>query len=270
MPIVDLHAHTSFSDGTSSPSEVVYAYKKAGVQIMAITDHDTLEALPQAEVLAKKAGILFVPGVEISSAEHDHLHILGYNIDPQNKTLQEALAQNRQKRNIRAKKIIKNLQQAGIAITEEEVFKLVKTVASRAHIADALRNKKITSSRQEAFRKYLIPGKVGYVPNEGFSVCEIISLIKQAGGKAFMAHLGIVQEYWNFPAWVSSGLDGIEVYYPSHKQTMRDTLLSLAKKYNLLISAGSDHHGQKSGRDNTPGMEVPQEVFNLIKVNLCK
>jgi hypothetical protein len=270
MPIVDLHAHTTFSDGTSSPSEVVYAYKKAGVQIMSITDHDTLEALPQAEVLAKNAGILFVPGVEISSREHDHLHILGYNIDPQNKILQEALALNREKRNIRAKKIIKQLQDAGVNITEEDVFKLVKNVASRAHIADAIRNKKIAPSRQEAFRKYLIPGKPGYAPNEGLSVCEVISLIKQAGGKAFMAHLGIVQEFWNFPAWVSSGLDGIEVYYPSHKQAMRDTLLSLTKKYNLLISAGSDHHGQKSGRDNAPGMQVPQEVFDLIKKNLCK
>lgn len=270
MPIVDLHAHTTFSDGMSSPSEVVYAYKKAGVQIMSITDHDTLEALPQSEILAKKAGILFVPGVEISSAEHDHLHILGYNIDPQNKALNEALKLNRENRNIRAKKIIKKLQEVGVNITEEDVFKLVKNVASRAHIADAIRNNKITSSRQEAFRKYLIPGKPGYVPNEGFKVCEIISLIKQAGGKAFMAHLGIVQEFWNFPAWVSSGLDGIEVYYPSHKQSMRDTLLSLAKKYNLLISAGSDHHGQKSGRDNTPGLEVPKEVFESIKQNLCK
>ena len=270
MPIVDLHAHTTFSDGTSSPSEVVYAYKKAGVQIMSITDHDTLEALPQAKVLAQKAGILFVPGVEISSAEHDHLHILGYNIDIQNKKLQDALEQNRQQRNIRAKKIIKNLQNAGVDITEEDVFKLVKNVASRAHIADAIKNKKIEPSRQAAFRKYLIPGKVGYVPNEGFSVCEVISLIKQAGGKAFMAHLGIVQEFWNFPAWVNSGLDGIEVYYPSHKQPMRDTLLSLAKKYNLLVSGGSDHHGQKSGRDNKPGLEVPIEVFESIKKNLCK
>lgn len=270
MPIVDLHAHTTFSDGTSTPSEVVFAYKKAGVQIMSITDHDTLEALPQAAELAKKAGILFVPGVEISSSEHDHLHILGYNIDPQNKLLNEALAQNRENRNIRAKKIIKNLQEAGIDITEEDVFKLVKNVASRAHIADAIRNKKITSSRQEAFRKFLIPGKPGYVPNEGFSVCEVISLIKQAGGKAFMAHLGIVQEFWNFPAWVNSGLDGIEVYYPSHKQSMRDTLLTLVKKYNLLISAGSDHHGKKSGRDNAPGLQVPKEVFESIKLNLCK
>lgn len=270
MPIVDLHAHTYFSDGTSSPSEVVYAYKKAGVQIMSITDHDTLEALPQAEVLAKKAGILFVPGVEISSAEHDHLHILGYNIDTQNKLLQEALAQNRENRNIRARKIIKQLQEAGVNITEEDVFKLVKTVASRAHIADAIRNKKIEPSRQAAFRKYLIPGKPGYVPNEGLSVCDVISLIKQAGGKAFMAHLGIVQEHWNLPAWVSSGLDGIEVYYPSHKQHMRETLLQLAKKYNLLVSAGSDHHGQKSGRDNAPGLQVPQEVFDSIKQNLCK
>jgi len=270
MPIVDLHAHTTFSDGTSSPSEVVYVYKQAGVQIMSITDHDTLEALPQAQMLAKKAGIFFVPGVEISSREHDHLHILGYNIDTANKRLNEALAQNREQRNIRAKKIIKNLQEAGVNISEEDVFKLVKNVASRAHIADAIRNKKIEPSRQAAFRKYLIPGKPGYVPNEGLSVCEIISLIKQAGGKAFMAHLGIVKEYWNFPAWVTSGLDGIEVYYPSHKQPMRQELLKLAKKYNLLVSAGSDHHGQKSGRDNAPGMQVPQEVFDSIKQNLCK
>ncbi|MDR0953746.1 MAG: PHP domain-containing protein [Elusimicrobiota bacterium] len=265
MPLIDLHAHTKFSDGTTTPSEVVYAYLKAGVQMMSITDHDTLEALPAAAQKAKEHGMLFINGVEISTQENDHLHILGYNIDPQNQALQDFLAQNRQKRNVRIKKIIKQLQDSGVNITEEDVFSLVKTVASRAHVADALKKNGIVPTRQEGFRKYLVKGKAGYTPVMGADVVDVISMIHKAGGLAFIAHPGIIKDAWNFPLWVQAGLDGIEVYYPSHSFELRQDLLGLAKKYNLLISGGSDHHGNKSGRDNKPGMQVPDEVFNTLK-----
>lgn len=265
MPIIDLHAHTKYSDGTTTPSEVVHAYLMKGVQMMSVTDHDTTEALDQAAQKAKAAGIMFVPGVEISSREQDHLHILGYNIDPADKHLQDFLAKNREKRNTRILQIIANLQKAGVAITQDDVFRLVRNVASRAHVADALKNIGLVPTRQEAFRKYLIPGKAGYVPNAAEGVFDVIAAIKKAGGHPFIAHPGIVKDCWDFPAWVSAGLEGIEVYYPSHSFEMKQDLLMIAKKYNLMVSGGSDHHGNKSGRDNKPGMEVPQEVFENLK-----
>jgi predicted metal-dependent phosphoesterase TrpH len=124
--------------------------------------------------------------------------------------------------------------------------------------------KGIISSRQEGFKKYLTEGRAGYVPSQGPTAAEVIFQIKQAGGKAFIAHPGVVKEIWNFPAWVNAGLEGVEVYYPSHSHETRQHLLMIAKKYNLLVSGGSDHHGEKSGRYNNPGMEVPQAVFDTL------
>ena len=265
MPVIDLHAHSKFSDGTTTPSEVVHAYLLRGVQMMSLTDHDTTAGLEQAEKEAQKAGILFVRGVEISAHENDHLHILGYNIDVNNKQLQDLLARNRERRITRIKKIVSQLQEAGVNIQFDDVFKLTKGLISRAHVADALKNNKVVPSRQEGFRKYLVPGKAGYVTNDAEKAADIFAAIKAAGGKSFIAHPGIIKDAWNFPQWVTEGLNGLELYYPSHSFEMKQDLELIAKKYNLMVSGGSDHHGNKSGRDNTPGMEVPQEVFDKLK-----
>lgn len=265
MPLADLHAHTKHSDGTNTPSEVIYHYKKAGVRMMSVTDHDTLLASKEAREKAKEQSILYVNGVEISTNEHDHLHILGYNVDPDNKPLLEFLEFSRQERNLRVKTIIKQLRQAGVDIREEDVFSLVKTVASRAHIADALKNKKIVSSRQEGFKKYLVQGKPGYAPPRGASVAETIKIIRQAGGLAFIAHPGIVKECWNFPAWVNAGLSGVEIYYPAHSFQTKQDLFAIAEKYKLLISAGTDFHGTKSGRSCRPGFDIPQHTFEDLR-----
>lgn len=265
MPLVDLHAHTKHSDGTNTPSEVVYHYKRAGVRLMAVTDHDTLSAAKEAREKAEEQNILFVNGVEISTKEHDHLHILGFNVDPENKILLDFLEFSREERNQRVKNIIRQLREAGLPITEEDVFRLVKTVASRAHIADALKNKKIVSSRQEGFKKYLVQGRPGYAPPRGASVAETIKIIRQAGGLAFIAHPGIIKDCWNFPAWVSAGLNGIEIYYPAHSFQTKQDLFAIADKYKLLISAGTDFHGTKSGRACTPGFDIPQNTFEDLK-----
>lgn len=265
MPLVDLHAHTNHSDGTNSPSEVVLYYKKAGIKLMSITDHDTLTAYKEAAEKAKQSGILFVNGVEISAKENDHLHFLGFNIDPENKEIQEFLAYNRQQRTERVKTIIKQLQQAGTDINEQDVFSLVKNVASRAHVADALKKKRFAPTRQEAFRKYLVQGKAGYAPPRGVSAQETIKIIRKAGGLAFIAHPGIVKESWDFPSWITAGLNGIEIYYPAHSHQMKQDLFAIAQKYNLLISAGTDFHGLKSGRVCKPGFDIPQETFIKLK-----
>lgn len=264
MPVIDLHTHSTLSDGTCPPEELVHAALKSGVQLFALTDHDTTAGVERAQQCCAQHQLRCVTGVEISTRDHDHLHFTGYNINLQDEKFQQFLAQNRQNRVERIKKIIYQLRKADIAITEEEVFSRAGNTISRAHVADTLKAKGFASSRQDAFRKYLVEGQVGYVASAGVSALEGIQHIKRAGGVAVVAHPGIVAQHWNFPAWKEAGLDGIEVYYPAHTFSLRQELLALADKYGLIVTAGSDYHGPKSGRTTTPGMHIPQAQFNQI------
>lgn len=264
MPLIDLHTHSEFSDGTSSVEEVFHRALKSGVQIYALTDHDTTDGVSQAAALCCEHRILFTPGVEISTRDHDHLHFIGYNIDVNNAGFQTFLAENRQKRRARITQIIYQLQQAGIELTEEDVFSRAPNTVSRAHVADALKAKKYAQTRQDAFRKYLLPGQVGYVASAGVTALEAIKHIKKAGGLAVIAHPGITVGYWDFPAWKEAGLDGIEVFYPAHTYSLKQDLLALAAKYGLFATAGSDYHGPKGGRIVSPGMHIPQNHYDKL------
>lgn len=264
MPVIDLHTHSSFSDGTSSPEEVVHAALKSGVQILSLTDHDSLDGNTRAQILATERKMRFVYGVEVSTCEHDHLHFTGYNINVEDASFQTFLKENRAKRVKRICQVIKQLQEAGIKITEEDVFSRAAHTVSRAHVADTLKKKGYAPSRQAAFRKYLIKGMPGYVAPIGATAVEAITRIKKAGGIAVIAHPGIVTDQWNFPVWKEAGLDGIEVFYPAHSFTVRQELLHLADKYGLFATAGSDYHGPKGGRCSTPGMQIPRNHYNKL------
>lgn len=264
MPKADLHTHSTCSDGTSSPAEVAAAAWRAGVRVYALADHDTVSGVQEAAQECQKRGMDFIPAVEISTREHDHLHFLGFNVDVTNPEFLQFLQHNRQLRVTRIQKIIAQLQAAGVNITPQDVFKRAENTVSRAHVADALKANGVVDTRQEGFRQYLVPGKAGYVPSEGVTVIEAIRRIKHAGGLAVIAHPGIVSEYWNFPAWTEAGLDGIEVFYPAHTYTMRQELLAVARKYNLFATCGSDYHGPKSGRTTAPGMEIPQSYYDKL------
>ena len=264
MPKIDLHTHSVFSDGTSSPEETAYAALKTGISLYALTDHDTTDGVAQAARFCAEHNVRFTTGVEISTREHDHLHFTGYNIDLSNAQFQAFLAQNRQNRRERIRQIIAQLQQAGLPLTEEDVFQRAPNTVSRAHVADALRAKGITSSRQAGFRRYLLPGCVGYVPSAGVSAVEAIQHIKRAGGIAVIAHPGMVTQVWDFPKWVEAGLDGIEVFYPAHSLALKQDLLDLARKYGLLCTAGSDYHGPQAGRIKLPGLRIPQPHYNKL------
>ncbi len=267
----DLHTHSFFSDGTSSPEEVVYAACKAGVKLFALSDHDTTEGVLRAQAECQKYDLDFVPAVEISTREHDHLHFLGYNIDLNNVGFQKFLQTNRENRQNRIRQIICQLAQAGVDITEQDVFERAPHTVSRAHVADALKQKKIVSSRQEGFRQYLVPGKAGYVPSAGVTVIEAIQEIKKAGGLAVIAHPGMTQEVWNFPAWVEAGLDGLEVFYPAHSFTLKQELLKIARKYDLFATGGSDYHGPHAGRITSLGINIqPPYSDRLLRKLLNK
>jgi len=264
MPVIDLHTHSDQSDGTCSPEELVHQALKKGVCCFALTDHDTTSGVRRAQQICAEHNLRCVTGVEISTRDHNHLHFLGYNVNLQDDTFQQFLEENRKNRIARIKKIVFQLQQAGVAITEQDVFSRSANTVSRAHVADALKAKKLASSRQDAFRKYLVEGKAGYVPSVGVSAIEAIKHIKRAGGLAVIAHPGIVTECWNFPAWKEAGLDGIEVFYPAHTFSLRQELLALADKYGLLATGGSDYHGPKSGRIMHPGIHIAQNYFNKV------
>lgn len=264
MPKIDLHTHSTFSDGTSSPEEVVRMALKSGIKLLALADHDTTDGVLRAQQICAEHAVLFTPAVEISTCEHDHLHFTGYRLDLTNQEFQNFLNQNRKNRKNRILKIIHQLAQAGVPITEEDVFSRAPNTVSRAHVADALKAKKIVSTRQEGFKKYLVPGCVGYVPSTGVTAVEAIKNIKKAGGIAVIAHPGMVREIWDFPAWKEAGLDGIEVFYPAHTFSLKQELLALAKKYGFLCTAGSDYHGPTGGRITTPGMHIPQPHYDRL------
>ncbi|MGB2578651.1 hypothetical protein AAIR98_000570 [Elusimicrobium simillimum] len=264
MPIIDLHTHSKYSDGTSRPSETVVQCAKKGVRLYALTDHDTVEGVAQAGEKCAKYNIKFLTGVEVSTREDEHLHFLGFGVDVENEGLKTFLKENVEKRVLRIKKIIQQLAEHGLPITEEDVFSRAKNVVSRAHVADAIKAKGIVPTRQEGFRKYLVPGAPGYVQSMGVSVVEAIGHIKAAGGKAVIAHPGLVKPKWDFKKWTDAGLDGIEVFYPSHNTVMIQELLYIAREYNLFATGGSDNHGPGSGRTPKVGMEIPQQYYDKL------
>jgi len=250
MSRLDLHLHTTHSDGSCTPTEVVGLAHHAGVTALAITDHDITTGLDEASAAGEVLGIEVIPGVEISSTlGNSELHILGYFLDWQDTRLNERLKTLRDSRHRRNPKIVELLQSLGIDLTYDEVRALAGSDSvGRPHIARALMDKGVVSSAKEAFDRFLADGKPAYVPRDLPSPTEAIHWIKAARGLAVLAH----------PTWVrctdqslvelvrqlkADGLDGIEVYYSTHAARQTREYLSLAQQLGLLVTGGSDFHG---------------------------
>ncbi len=250
MSRLDLHLHTTHSDGSCTPAEVVGLAHQAEVTALAITDHDITTGLTEASAAGEALGIEIIPGVEISSSlGNSELHILGYFLDWQDTPLNERLKTLRDSRHRRNPKIIERLQSLGIDLTYEEVRALAGSDSvGRPHIARALMDKGVVTSAKEAFDRFLAEGKPAYVPRDLPSPAEAIHWIKAARGLAVLAH----------PTWVrctdqslvelvrqlkADGLDGVEVYYSTHAARQTREYLSLAQQLGLLVTGGSDFHG---------------------------
>lgn len=250
MSRLDLHLHTTHSDGSLAPAEVVALAHKVGVSSLAITDHDITTAIPEATEAGLALGIEVIPGIEISSLlGESELHMLGYFLDWQDSRLCERLEAARDSRHRRNPLIVAKLQALGIEITYDEV----KAVAGsdsvgRPHIARVLMHKGVVHSAKEAFDRFLANGKPAYVARELPSPAEAIRWIKEAKGLAVLAH----------PTWIkpadgaleglvgqlkADGLDGIEVHYSTHTPRQTREYLGLAKQLGLLVTGGSDFHG---------------------------
>jgi len=243
----DLHVHTNASDGLFSPPEIIDMAYKAGLKGIAITDHDTLEGLAQAQAYLgeKQIPMEFIPGVELNTEyKQTEIHILGYYIDYQQGKLVNYLAQIKKQRGARAEQMVEKLNNLGFDVSFAQVESLAQGDSiGRPHIAMALIEKGYVSSVEEAFEKLLGQGKPAYVPRYKFLPQEAIALIKEAGGIAVLAHPGLVKEQRCVAEILKMGLDGIEVFYPQHTQEEIDYFLHLSRSNKLIITGGSDFHG---------------------------
>lgn len=246
MKFADLHLHTRFSDGTLTPQELVSRSKKAGLSAIAVTDHDCVLGIAPAMEAGAQEEIEVIPGIELT-AEHKgiEIHMLGYLLDHRCPALTERIKILDKNRVERVHKMTAKLNELGVPLKPEDVFSIAGPgIVGRLHVARALLEKGYTSSVHEAFQKYIGDKGPAYVLGFRFSPQEAIALIKEAGGVPVLAHPYLMHDDELIPEFVACGLMGLEVYYPEHSQGMANYYLETAKKYKLLVTGGSDYHGQ--------------------------
>lgn len=243
---IDLHSHTTASDGDLSPAELLALAHKQGVTTLAITDHDTTDGLPAAHEAAAAHGITLIDGVELSAESEDigDIHMLGYFVDITDADFQARLQHFREGRYHRGRGMVRKLNELGVPLTWEAVEQVADGAAiARPHIARALRDAGHVGSLQEAFDRYLADDKPAYVNRERMLPEEAVALIHSAGGVAVMAHPGLVKGYADVLAHlVAHGVDGVEVNHPKNSSTVTAHLTELATQHNLVMTGGSDFH----------------------------
>jgi predicted metal-dependent phosphoesterase TrpH len=257
--VIDLHTHTSYSDGTDTPAQLINKALAAGISIIGLTDHDSISGWQEATD-ALRTGISLVPGAEISCQTPDGIsvHILGLLFDSNNSELMNTLEKTRENRHSRMEKIIARINEAGIDITMDDVLEQLSDGATlgRPHLADALVKKGIVASRDEAFTQMLHNNSKYYVSHYSPTPETAIKLIKAAGGVSVIAHpmashRGRTISLDTFGSIIQAGLDGIEVDHRDHSPDEKSQLIKLANESNLVMTGASDYHG--NGKLNTLG-----------------
>lgn len=285
MNYIDLHVHSTFSDGTVAPSELVKLAVKQGLSAFALTDHDTVRGLKEAMSTAadfQKQGvqIYIIPGVEMSAAfQGSDIHILGLNINPKDTALLHALEGAEEERHTRNRKMADKLAAAGLDIAYEDVQRLEpNAVITRAHFAKYLVEKGYVSSNKEAFSKYLHSKSPYYVSRNYLSPEEAILLIINAGGIPVLAHpllyhLEEAKLRHLILHLKETGLKGLEAIYTCNSKNDEAFVRSLARQYGLLISGGSDFHGSNkpdismgTGKGN---LKIPFSLLKELGIPLC-
>lgn len=266
----DLHVHTTASDGRYKPRELVRLAAGKGISFLAITDHDTLSGLQEANDECVKYRLNFIPGVELSTNyEENEIHLLGYNIDRTSRPLNAALTELQNARRHRIERMVSKLADSGIPITIQAVqSKSAGSSIGRPHIALVLKELGIVKTIDEGIKNYLSPGCPAYLPRHRLSPFEAIDLIKEANGIPVLAHPGISTPHDLIPVLIDYGLQGIEVYHPKHtaKQIAFYLHFIATTAKSLLITGGSDFHGyEKTDHVNFGAMKVPLHSIRILK-----
>ncbi len=276
--MIDLHVHTTASDGTFTPSDVVLLAKKAGLAAMAVTDHDTINGIEEAVNKAKEVDLELVPGVEISVGDTEDIHIVGLFIDHKDSNLLKVMDTLSCYRRHRNEEMILNLRKEGFDVSYEMIEKTMNTKnLGRLHIAYYMQNMGMVNDYRKVFRKYLIPGTKTYVPMRQISEQEGIESILKSGGIPVLAHINYLKQSdadteKTVRRLMGYGLKGIEVFYSGYDKRVEKLAHRISEKYNLLKSGGTDFHGTRrpgvylgTGRGN---LCVPYEFLIDIKKEL--
>jgi len=269
---VDLHAHTTASDGTLSPRELVSAAARRGVRVLAVTDHDSTDGLRDAfDEAAKHPPLTIVPGLEINcdapGAAGAEVHVLGYYVDHEAGWFQDFLREQRVERVARVHRIVARLAELGMPIDAAEVFAIVKEgSAGRPHVAQVMVQRGYVRSVREAFERYLHANGPANVPRKRLTPAEAVRIIRRAHGVPVFAHPGLADRDALIPELVEAGLMGIEAIYAEHSAAQTAHYKDLCRAHGLVATGGSDYHGERSGRTNLLGHPpVPMSVWEELK-----
>lgn len=251
-----------------TPAELIEKAHERGIRALSITDHDTIDALADAEQAGSAAGIEIIPGVELSvNVEGQEIHLLGYYFDPAHCALNEHLTGFCESRRQRGIEIVSMLNQLGIALQMEDVLVEAKDgVVGRPHVAQALVARGLVASYDDAFGQYLKDGGPAFVPKPVFPAEKAIAMLHDAGGVAVLAHPGTRVDGRAIKRLIQVGLDGIETLHPSHSPALTRRYKDLARKYGLIETGGSDYHGFRPEEDeNLTRYSIPYRRLELIR-----
>jgi hypothetical protein len=265
---IDLHVHTKASDGLYSPADVVKIAVRAGVSVLGIADHDTVNGIDEALAAASEKELELIPGVEINSYNGDaEYHILGYFLDHTNSELLRALKELRAARIRRMHRIVSKLGLIGITVNPREILRFAESgIVCRPHIAQALVRNGYAASIRDAFDRYIGEGKPAYAPRSKLTPVEAIDIITTAGGLAALAHPGLWHGDALIPQLAAWGIVGIEVYSPDHTAEQVARYRDIARGLGLIAIGGSDFHGWGDPARNKIGMAfTPPEEFARLR-----
>jgi len=270
---VDLHSHTTASDGTLAPRELVRLAARHGVRVLAVTDHDSTAGLAEAMEEAKRLPPLeIVPGLEINcDVPGAEVHVLGYCVDWQATWFQEFLGAQREERRQRVYRIAVRLAELGMPIDPDAVFALVKEgSAGRPHVAQAMVDRGYVKSVREAFDRYLSTNGPANVPRKRFTPVEAVRVIRRARGVPVLAHPGLANRDELIPELVEAGLLGIEAFYPEHSSGQITAYREMCVRLGLIATGGSDFHGPRVGGARHPGVQpVPESAWYELRDRLA-
>ena len=264
---VELHCHTIFSDGTLNPTELVARAVKSGVDLLVLTDHDSVSGAEELAAAGLASGVATRLGIEINCAGEgawDRVHVLGYGFDPASPGFRDRLTEFRERRTVRAGLMVEKLRALGYGIEFSHVRSAAHETVGRPHVADALRRIGAVKSRKEAFDRFLIKGKPGYVDSMGPSPAEAIALIRDAGGTACLAHPQTAGKENELDELWRAGLEAVEVYYSGHTPSQVRAYGDWASAKGLVACGGSDYHGPGTGRESRLGVEYDDAGYAAL------
>jgi predicted metal-dependent phosphoesterase TrpH len=267
---VDLHTHTTASDGTYAPADLVREAVRRGVRVLAVTDHDSVEGVvPALLTAASGPPIEIVAGIEINTDDPGgEIHVLGYFLDHEAAWLRDLLREFRGERATRVHRMADRLRELGYPIDVEEVFALVQEgSAGRPHVAQVMVRRGHVGTVREAFDRFLAAGKPGYVPHRKVTPREACEIIRRAGGLAVVAHPGFHADPEAMVKTLAGTglLDGVECYYAEHSPELTARLLGLCRELDLAPTGGSDFHGPKVRAATLGQPPVPWEAWEALR-----